>query len=181
MRKGKRRQTSRCLKKKMISQINIILTEWKRKSYFLVCLSFVFKSFLILLLSFPPFSIFSLSFFLWLIVQSQSRFVLSLLLLLLNHLSLFILSYSLFCFFFLYLFVLSYSILSVICLCKLFSLWFIWNIVLFSVLPFAFSISQSCYFVFDLFYSFKTCSRSHSREIRTNMHDKGTKRNECSC
>ena len=103
--------------------------DWmKEKSYFLVFLSLVFLSFLILLLSFPPFSIISLSFFLWLIVQSQSRFVLSLLLLLLNHLSLSLfITFFLFVilFFFLYLFVLSYSILSVICLCTLFSLSFI--------------------------------------------------------
>ena len=70
---------------------------------------------------------------------------------------------------------------SVICHCKPFS--FIHLKYCSVVIPFsfpfylsAFSISQSCYFVFYLFHSFQTCSHAHT-EIRTNMHDKGIKRN----
>ena len=118
-------------------------------------------------------------------VQSQSKFVLSLFLLLLNHLfflyHVFLIRYSFF-----------FSFISLSCLIQFFqsfvfanfSLLFIWNIVplwyrssfLFYFYLFCISISQSCYFIFSLFHSFKTCSYSQ-REIRTNMHDKGTKRN----
>ena len=147
--------------------------------YFLVFLFVSFLSYLIIFRSFPPFSNSSLSLFL-LFNPYHQDFFLSLLLPLLNYLSLFIM------------FFLS-SFISLSCLIQFFqsfvfanfSLSFIWNIVplwyrslfRFTSTYSAFFISQICWFVFFLFHSFKTCSHSH-REIRTNMHDKGTKRND---
>ena len=150
----------------------------------LVFLSFFFLSFLIILLLFLHFRFPRCHSFFYSI---PIKIFLSLLLLLLNHLFLFITFF---------LFVIRFFLLFISLSCLIpffqsfvfanFSISFIWNVVplwyrclfrfTFRLYYSAFSISQSCYLVCSLFHSFKTCNHSH-REIRTNMHDKGTKRN----
>ena len=105
----------------------------KEKSYFLVFLSFFFYLFWLCFFLFLHFRFPRCHFFFCSIAIKICSFIASSFIkcFSLHH----VYSYSLFFCFFFCLFVLSYSILSVICLWKLFSLSFIWNIVLFSDLP----------------------------------------------
>ena len=146
----------------------------EREKFFI---SFFLKSFLIIFLSFPPFSISSPSLFL---LFNPNQNLLSLLLLLLNHLAVCI-TFFLFVIFFFLLFSLclvlfnafSHSSLQTI-LFHSFEILFRYNIVLFSVLPL---LILRFPFLKVVIGFFSTCRHSH-REIRTNMHhDKGTKRN----
>ena len=130
--------------------------------------------FLIIFLSFPPFSISSLSFFL--LFNPNEKKILSLLLILLNHLSLFIAF-----FLFVIIFFLLFSLCLILFWIIFFSqsslqtfLLFIWDIVLLWYRSLFRFTSYLLILRFPFLKVVVIYLQHAAREIRTNMHDRGT-------
>ena len=139
---------------------------------------------MIILISFPPFSISSQSFFLLFKSQSRISSIASSFIKIIIFLSSSRFSYSLVFSFFFYLFVLSYSIPSVICLRKLFSFIHLKYrpvvVSCFFFLRFTFTILRFLFFKVISFFLYFILLKHASilrKRFGQKMHDKRTKRN----